>query len=122
MNSFFPQHPFILSPVYASFNGIGLMTVRQFVPTGSLRDAIYGQQPQANLLQKYGGTSGRRVLGLTPANIAKYGRQVLEALRFLFEKGYVLGMWYMYVCCSVLQLVSHMILLYLCKNFHQLFM
>ena len=96
MNYLFPQHPFILSPVYASFNGTGLMTVRQFIPTGSLRDAIYGQQPQGNLLQKYGGTVGRRVLGLTPANIAKYGRQVLEALRFLFEKGYVLGM---SLCC-----------------------
>lgn len=91
--SLFLQHPFILSPVYASFNGMGLMTVRQFIPTGSLRDAIYGQQPQANLLQKYGGSAGKRLLGLAPANIAKYGRQVLEALRFLFEKGYVLGMW-----------------------------
>jgi hypothetical protein len=81
------------------------MTVRQFIPSGSLRDAIYGQQPAANLLQKYS-TSGRRVPALGPANIAKYGRQVLEALRFLFEKGYVLGMWYMYVCSSVLELVS----------------
>ena len=67
------------------------MTVRQFIPTGSLRDAIYSQQPQGNLLQKYGGTPSRRS-GLTPANISKYGRQVLEALRFLFEKGFVLGM------------------------------
>ena len=89
-----PQHPFILSPVYASFNGTGLMTVRQFFITGSLRDAIYGIAPQANLLQKYGSSSGRRVMGLTPAKIAKYGRQVLEAMRFLFEKGYILGMWY----------------------------
>ena len=67
------------------------MTVRQFTSTGSLRDAIYGQKPRDNLLQKYGGPSSRR-MGLIPANIAKYGRQVLEALRFLFEKGYVLGM------------------------------
>ena len=91
-----PQHPFILSPVYASFNGTGLMTVRQFFPSGSLRDAIYGQAPQANLLQKYGGSSGRRVMALPPGKIAKYGRHVLEAMRFLFEKGYVLGMWHNY--------------------------
>ena len=79
------------------------MTVRQFISTGSLRDAIYGQLPRGNLLQKYGGSSsGKRVLGLSPADIAKYGRQVLEALRFLFEKGYVLGMWYMCVCIQCL--------------------
>lgn len=70
------------------------MTVRQFISTGSLRDAIYGQQPQANLLQKYGssGSSSAKRVGLSPANIAKYGRQVLEALRFLLEKGFLLGM------------------------------
>ena len=64
--------------------------VRLFVPTGSLRDAIYGQIPQANLLQKYGGYVSRRS-GLSPGLIAKYGRQVLEALRFLHERGFVIG-------------------------------
>ena len=68
------------------------MTVRPFVPTGSLRDAIYAQQPHANMLQKYGGSSARRS-ALNPAHIAKYGRHVLEALRFLYEKGFVLGKW-----------------------------
>ena len=52
------------------------------------------------------------MLGLSPANIAKYGRQVLEALRFLFEKGYVLGM--CCVCSSILQFVSQ-IVIYRCS-------
>ena len=65
------------------------MIVREFIPTGSLRDAIYGQKPQASVLQKYGQSS--RTQTLHPEVIAKYGRQVLEALVFLAEKGFPLG-------------------------------
>lgn len=35
------QHPNILSPISATFNGTGLMVVRDFCSAGSLRDKIY---------------------------------------------------------------------------------
>lgn len=65
------------------------MIVREFVPTGSLRDAIYGQRLNLSVLQKYGQPAKARSLGIP--DIAKYGRQVLEALIFLSEKGFPLG-------------------------------
>ena len=67
-----------------------MMVVRIFIPTGSLKDAIYGQRPQLTVLQKYGHPPARGRLLAIP-DIAKYGRQVLEALMFLSEKGFPLG-------------------------------
>ena len=68
-----------------------MMIVRKFVPSGSLRDLIYRQKPQTQFLQKYG--PPRR--GLDAGTIALYGRQVLEALKFLSDKGFVLGTLYL---------------------------
>ena len=84
-----PQHPYILSPVLANYTGGGMMIVRELMLSGSLRDIIYGQRFQGSVLQKYGQPARSRALGLP--DIAKYGRQVLEALVFLSEKGFPLG-------------------------------
>ena len=65
------------------------MIVRELKASGSLRDAIYGQQYSNSVLQKYGHSTKARVLSIP--DIAKYGRQVLEALVFLSEKGFPLG-------------------------------
>ncbi|KAL5518156.1 hypothetical protein EMCRGX_G003842 [Ephydatia muelleri] len=85
------KHPYILSPMSATFNGTGLMVVRKYVPTGSLRDRIWGGlKPQLTLLQKcFASTQPKARLSV--ADIRKYGRQVLEALQFLQSKGFVLG-------------------------------
>ncbi len=66
-----------------------MMIVRELMPSGSLRDTIYGQRFQGSVLQKYGQPARSRALSLP--DIAKYGRQVLEALVFLSEKGFPLG-------------------------------
>lgn len=65
------------------------MIVRELIASGSLRDAIYAQQYPNSVLHKYGQAARARVLSLP--DIAKYGRQVLEALVFLAEKGFPLG-------------------------------
>ncbi len=85
------QHPYILSPVLANYTGGGMMIVRELISSGSLRDTIYGQQFQGSVLQKYGQSQATRSRVLSVPDIAKYGRQVLEALVFLSEKGFPLG-------------------------------
>ena len=82
-------HPFILSPVLTNFSGTGLMTVRPYISSGSLRDAIYNKSPKGSTLVKYGQPA--KVMRMTATKIKQYGRQVLEALNFLAEKGFVLG-------------------------------
>ena len=92
-----------------------MMVVRRYIPTGSLRDLIYGVRlalcrrcrephtltehyiltppqvrPNTPLLQKYVLPAKLRFLSIP--DIRKFGRQVLEALHFLSEKGFVLGM------------------------------
>ena len=87
------KHPHILSPLSATFHGTGLLVVRKYVPTGSLRDRICGgpkPNPQLTLLQKcFASTQPKTRFSV--ADIRKYGRQVLEALQFLQSKGFVLG-------------------------------
>jgi len=68
-----------------------MMIVREYVPTGSLRDAIHGQKLSLPVIQKYSPVVSRGRGGLGVGDIAKYGRQILEALIFLSEKGFVLG-------------------------------
>jgi PX domain-containing protein kinase-like protein len=63
--------------------------VREFVSNGSLKDAIYGKNPRGTALSKYGQAASMR--RLTPSNIKLYGRQILEALNFLSERGFVMG-------------------------------
>ena len=83
------QHPFILSPTSADFDDSGLLIVREFVSNGSLKDAIYGKTPKGTALAKYSQPASIRRLSLS--NIKLYGRQVLEALNFLSQRGFVMG-------------------------------
>lgn len=83
------HHPFILSPVLTNFSGTGLMTVRSYMPSGSVRDAIYDKSPKSSYMMKY--SQPARMVRMTAVRIRQYGRQVLEALNFLAEKGFVLG-------------------------------
>ena len=83
------HHPFILSPVLTNYSATGVMTVRQFVESGSLKDAICCARPRNNYLAKYGHPA--RIVQMTPPKIRQYGRQILEALNFLADKGFVMG-------------------------------
>lgn len=83
------QHPFIHTPILASVHSTGLMTIREFVASGSLKDAIYGKDPKGTAITKY--SVPAKVRKLSMDKMKQYGRQVLEALNFLAEKGFVLG-------------------------------
>lgn len=83
------QHPFILSPTKADFDDTGFMIVRQFIPAGSLKDMIYEKTPKNTAMMKY--SQKTRIRKLSINQIKQYGRQVLEALNFLAEKGFVMG-------------------------------
>lgn len=83
------QHPFIYPVTYASCTEKGSTIVRPFYPTGSLRDVICKGKPVHPRLKKYGNRKARTPLGFS--DIKRIGRQVLEALRFLRDKGWPYG-------------------------------
>jgi PX domain-containing protein kinase-like protein len=82
------KHPHIATTVSATYNGVGVMIVRHFNASGSLRDLIHGTRPQGHVIQKYCGPAPSP---LPLDSIKRYGRQVLEALSFLQDKGFVMG-------------------------------
>ncbi|XP_065829723.1 PX domain-containing protein kinase-like protein [Oscarella lobularis] len=82
------QHPYILPTVYSSFDGTGTLIVRPFCSEGSLRDLIYKTKPQIQLIKKYGTPKGT---GLSVSDTRKYGRQIVEALKFLSDRGFLYG-------------------------------
>ncbi|XP_063385804.1 PX domain-containing protein kinase-like protein [Cydia fagiglandana] len=63
----------------------GAYVVRRIHETGSLRDILYGTEYTRNHLAKYGNPKVRKPL--TEGQIAHYGYQVLQALKFLHDKG-----------------------------------
>lgn len=83
------QHPFIMPIEYVTSNDSGALFIRNFYSRGSLKDVLCSSQPKNPFLSKYGNPKGR---GPMPTKeIAIYGRQILEALRFLHSKGLPFG-------------------------------
>lgn len=83
------QHPFIQPTELCLCNDTGALIVRRLSKIGSLRDYLCGAKPRQSFLKKYGCPKGHKRL---PADqIARYGRQILEALHFLHEKGLPYG-------------------------------
>lgn len=56
---------------------------------GTLRDILCGAKPRQTFLKKYGNPKGHKTLA--KEQIALYGRQILEALKFLHDKGFPYG-------------------------------
>lgn len=83
------QHPFIQPIECATTNDSGALIVRKFNPKGSVKDLLCGSQAKNPFLNKYGSPSGRTALPVR--DVALYGRQILEALRFLHSKGMPFG-------------------------------
>ncbi|KAI8420284.1 hypothetical protein MSG28_008817 [Choristoneura fumiferana] len=63
----------------------GVYVVRRIHENGSLRDILYGTEYTRNHLAKYGNPKVRKPL--TEGQIAHYGYQILQALKFLHDKG-----------------------------------
>jgi hypothetical protein len=77
--------------------------VRGLNNAGSLRDLLCTAKPKLQFMKKYGNPKQYRPL--SPSDMACFGRQILEVLRFLSEKGLPFGMahtyWLLVVCMLV---------------------
>lgn len=83
------QHPFIYPIELCLCTDTGGLVVRTSNSNGSLRDAICGAKPRLSFLKKYGNPKGHKPLNCS--QIALYGKQILEALKFLKDKGLFYG-------------------------------
>ncbi|CAK1550756.1 unnamed protein product [Leptosia nina] len=79
------SHPYIDGILAIHSLETGAYVVRRLHEKGSLRDIIYGTEYDKNYLAKYGNPKIRKPL--TKGQIAHYGYQILQALRFLHDKG-----------------------------------
>uniref|UniRef100_A0A1B0D5J5 PX domain-containing protein kinase-like protein n=1 Tax=Phlebotomus papatasi TaxID=29031 RepID=A0A1B0D5J5_PHLPP len=79
------QHPYIQPLDYVTSNDNGALVIRKFISHGSLKDQLCTVQPVNPFLTKYGNPKNRSPLPLR--DVALYGRQILEAIRFLHSKG-----------------------------------
>lgn len=83
------QHPFIFSPVFVTANENGGMVISEFIESGSLRDAIFKCKLKNNYMKKY---CTLKQFVPPDINFVKHsGRQILEALKFLHDKGFPYG-------------------------------
>ncbi|CAI9714841.1 domain-containing kinase isoform X1 [Octopus vulgaris] len=84
------QHPFIAPMEFAVANENGGMVIRSFYEHGTLRDYICKCKPkQAHFLKKY--ARPKTYCVLETREIQRYGRQILEVLKFLYDKGLPYG-------------------------------
>ncbi|PIK44039.1 putative PX domain-containing protein kinase-like protein [Apostichopus japonicus] len=83
------QHPFIYPVTFATCQDTGGFVIRTFHGTGTLRDQICKTKPKGQFLKKY--CRPKAYVGFDTATIKLYGRQILEALKFLHEKDFPYG-------------------------------
>ncbi|KAL1514230.1 hypothetical protein ABEB36_003518 [Hypothenemus hampei] len=83
------KHPYIDHIDLCLCTEIGGLVVRDMNKNGSLRDLLCGSKPKLSFLKKYGNPKGHKQLSIE--EIALYGRQILEALKFLHDKGFPYG-------------------------------
>ncbi|KAL0820595.1 hypothetical protein ABMA28_006438 [Loxostege sticticalis] len=79
------SHPYIDEILAIHSLETGAYVVRRIHETGSLRDILYGTDYSKNHLAKYGNPKVRKPF--TIGQISHYGYQILQALKFLHEKG-----------------------------------
>jgi len=83
------QHPYIQGIEFINCNGAGGFAVRELHSAGSLRDLLCTAKPKQQFTKKYG--NPRQYRTLSESDTACFGRQILEVLRFLSEKGLHFG-------------------------------
>ncbi|KAI5636107.1 PX domain-containing protein [Phthorimaea operculella] len=79
------SHPYIDPVLTVHSLETGAYVVRRIHEKGTIRDMLYGTEYTKNYLSKYGNPKVRKPF--TTGQIAHYGHQILEALKFLHEKG-----------------------------------
>lgn len=79
------QHPYIDTILTFHVLESGVYIVRRLHESGTMRDQLYGTGYEEGYLAKYGNPKVRRPY--TAAQVAHYGCQILQALKFLHDKG-----------------------------------
>uniref|UniRef100_A0A8C9MSS6 PX domain containing serine/threonine kinase like n=1 Tax=Serinus canaria TaxID=9135 RepID=A0A8C9MSS6_SERCA len=83
------SHPYIYKVTFATANESSALVIRPFSEKGTLKDLIYKAKPKDPFLKKY--CNPKKIQGLELQQIKTYGRQILEVLKFLHEKGFPYG-------------------------------
>ncbi|KFW87148.1 PX domain-containing protein kinase-like, partial [Manacus vitellinus] len=83
------KHPYIYKITFATANESSALVIRPFSEKGTLKDLIYKAKPKDPFLKKY--CNPKKIQGLELQQIKTYGRQILEVLKFLHEKGFPYG-------------------------------
>ncbi|XP_056131028.1 PX domain-containing protein kinase-like protein isoform X3 [Lampris incognitus] len=83
------SNPYIYPLLFASTNESSALVIRPFNDKGTLRDNIYKVKAKDSFLKKY--SKARKIQGLELHHIKQYGRQILEVLRFLHDRGFAFG-------------------------------
>uniref|UniRef100_A0A671LB13 PX domain-containing protein kinase-like protein n=1 Tax=Sinocyclocheilus anshuiensis TaxID=1608454 RepID=A0A671LB13_9TELE len=79
-----------IAPVsFATTSESSALVIRVFSEKGTLRDHICKVKPKEPFLKKY--CNPKKIQGLEQQQIQTYGRQILEALKFLHDKGFPYG-------------------------------
>ena len=86
---YFFQHPNIVTPVLALTNENGGLVIRPFVEKGTLKDFICKCKPKGHFMKKYSMPAKRACVEIKVVKLL--GRQILETLNFLHEKGLPYG-------------------------------
>ncbi|XP_030874589.1 PX domain-containing protein kinase-like protein [Leptonychotes weddellii] len=82
-------HPYIYRVTFATANESSALLIRMFNDKGTLKDLIYKAKPKDPFLKKY--CNPKKIQGLELQQIKTYGRQILEVLKFLHDKGFPYG-------------------------------
>ncbi|XP_058144206.1 PX domain-containing protein kinase-like protein isoform X3 [Dasypus novemcinctus] len=83
------SHPYIYRVTFATANESSALLIRMFNEKGTLKDLIYKAKPKDPFLKKY--CNPKKIQGLEVQQIKTYGRQILEVLKFLHDKGFPYG-------------------------------
>ncbi|KAL8597509.1 hypothetical protein ACOMHN_047736 [Nucella lapillus] len=83
------KHPNIFPTEFATANETGGLVIRPLHEAGSLRDMICRCRPKGHYLRKYG--NPKVVTALDMMQVQNFGRQILDTLKFLHDKGFPYG-------------------------------
>ncbi|XP_055883753.1 PX domain-containing protein kinase-like protein isoform X2 [Biomphalaria glabrata] len=83
------KHPYIFPTLFTTSNESGSMIIHDFQETGTLRDLIYKCKPKGPYLKKY--SNPKNVNPFDFGTVKIFGKQILEALKFLQDKGFPYG-------------------------------
>uniref|UniRef100_A0A4W3JJN6 PX domain containing serine/threonine kinase n=1 Tax=Callorhinchus milii TaxID=7868 RepID=A0A4W3JJN6_CALMI len=83
------SHPCVYPVTFATASESSALVIRMYNEKGTLRDYICKAKPKDPFLKKY--CNPKKIQGLDLQQIKTFGRQILEILKFLHEKGFPYG-------------------------------